>query len=899
LPNVFVSLLLVRGRTEQPAGTDLRDDPGRPSVRVGYTQLRVEKRSKRLSVELTPDAAEKRPRDKVTVRVHVTDWKGQPTPSQVTVWAVDEGVLRLTDYRVPDPVEAVHPLRGLSVRLGEPLVHLVQRKLYGEKGLAGGGGGGAEGTGSGFRSEFRTTALFAPAVLTDAEGRAEVQFTLPDNLTTYRLMAVALTPGERMGSGQSQVVVAKPLLAMPALPRLMRVGDTAEAGVVVHTPGGRVKEAEVRADVEGLVLEGPPLVRVALPDGRPREVRFRFRAEAPGEAVLRFAVTGGGERDGVEQRIPVQLPTSLEAVAVSGDTTGTRREALQQPGGIRPDVGGLEVTLASTALGGFSEAMRQLVDYPHGCLEQLSSRLTPFVALRELSGRFGVPWKPDAATAWVGDQALAEQGARDPDALIRRTVKSIEQLQGPDGGYRIWSSDSCSSEWASPYAVLALGRAAEVGTPVDAAALKRGQSFLGRVVASGEGVRCRSFWAERLDDTTRTFALWALARTGAPLASYYGELFARREQLPLFARAMLADAMFVGGGDRAQARAVLTELLDRARESAAGLHFEEMNPRTYASRWSSDVRTSALVLLTLTDVSPDHPYVAKLARYLTGARGPDGRYRTTQEAAFALIALTEVTRVKERSAPDFVARVSLGSSDLASATFRGRSLEVQRAQLGVDRLPRGAGPLPLDFRRDGSAGVLYYGALFRYAPLAMPTQAVDRGIVVQRWVEPYGGGGQLKAVAAGELVKIQVRVASPQERSNVAVEVPLPAGLEAVDTSLATSARLPPAGPSERRRGGEDEDEDEEGAPDDFLPPWSYGFWSPFHHTERRDDRVVLFADRLPPGIHLATVVARATTPGDFLLVPARAEEMYAPEVFGRSDGGRFRVVESQTLASQ
>jgi alpha-2-macroglobulin len=600
----------------------------------------------------------------------------------------------------------------------------------------------------------------------------------------------------------------------------------------------------------------------------------------------------------VEQRIPVQLPTSLEAVAVAGDTTSLRREALLPPAGMRTDVGGLEVTLASTALGGFGEAMRQLVDYPYGCLEQLSSRLVPFVALRELSGRFGVPWKPDTATAWVGSGALAEQHAPDPDVLIRRTVKAIEQLQNVDGGYRYWSSDGCSAEWASSYAVLALARSAEVGYPVDTAALKRGQEFLARVVASGAGVRCNTWWTQTLDDTTRAFALWTLARTGAPKASYYGELYARRQALPLFARAMLADAMYVGGGDRAQARQVLEELMERAKESAQGLHFEEMNPLSYASRWSSDVRTSALVLLTLTDVAPEHPSVAKLARYLTGARGADGRYRTTQEAAFALMALTEVTRVKERETPDFVARVTLAGKELVSAPFRGRSLEVQRAAVALDKLPRSTEPLALDFGRDGRAGVLYYAALLRYAPAAMPTTALDRGIVVQRWVEPYSGGGQVKAIQAGELVRIQVRVATPMERMNVAVEVPLPAGLEAVDTSLATTARLAPGGQPSGRPGGDDEDGDED-AGEEVLPPWAFGFWSPFNHTERRDDRVVLFADRLPPGINVTTVIARATTPGDFLLLPAHAEEMYAPEVFGRSDGGHFRVVEANTLAAK
>jgi len=83
------------------------------------------------------------------------------------------------------------------------------------------------------------------------------------------------------------------------------------------------------------------------------------------------------------------------------------------------------------------------------------------------------------------------------------------------------------------------------------------------------------------------------------------------------------------------------------------------------------------------------------------------------------------------------------------------------------------------------------------------------------------------------------------------------------------------------------------------VPDFARGFWSPFNHVERRDDRVVLFADRLPPGVHVSSFIARATTPGDFVLKPSHAGEMYAPEVFGRSDGGRFKVVDAVTVSER
>ncbi len=876
VPNVFASIVIVRGRQGAMPVT-AKDDPGRPTVRIGYTQLRVEKRVKRLQVALAVDAPEKRPRDKVKVDIQVRDAGGKGTLAEVAIWAVDEGVLRLTGYKVPDPVEAIHPLRELSVRVAESLVHLVLRKAYGDKGLAAGGSGGLDPSGSAFRASFRTTAVFLPDVVTDASGHARIEFELPDNLTTFRIMAIAVTKGDRSGSGESKVVVAKPLLALPALPRLARVGDSFEAGVVVHAPGGKVRQAEVAVSATGLVLEGEAKRKVDLPAGKAREVRFRFRADRPGEAVLRFTVEGGGESDGVEQRIPVVLPVTREAVAVHGDTRDVRREALTPPSGVRPDVGGLELSLSSTAIAGLQEGMRQLVDYPYGCLEQLSSRLVPFTALREIQGKFGVtvtpadPGAPDAwMRDWVGEDALRVLEARDPDEVIRRTVKSVERLQGPDGGYRTWPGGRCSDELASAYAVLALGRAAALGYPVDAGSLGRAQQYLSGTVAAGKCTEC-GFGCQPPPPSTRVFALYALARTGSPKGSFLGALYAEREKLPLFARAMLADAMFLGGGDRGQARSLLGEILNQARVSDAEVHMEEEQGPAGKARWSSDVRTTAIVLQTLTDISPDHPFVARMAAWLVAARGKDGRYRNTQEAAFALSAMAEVVRTKEREVPDFTGTVKLGERTLAAVPFHERSLALARSSVPIAQLGQGGAPVPFEFRRDGRAGVLYYGALLRYAPATMPVTPLDRGMFVQRWFEPWGGGGQVRTVRAGDLVRVRVRLGTPRARRDVAVEVPVPAGLEIVDTSLASTASA------------------------QEPPDFGQGFWSPWSHVERRDDRLLLFADELPPGIHETSFVARATTPGRFLSRPAQAEEMYAPEVFGRSDGGTFEVVDPET----
>jgi uncharacterized protein YfaS (alpha-2-macroglobulin family) len=357
---------------------------------------------------------------------------------------------------------------------------------------------------------------------------------------------------------------------------------------------------------------------------------------------------------------------------------------------------------------------------------------------------------------------------------------------------------------------------------------------------------------------------------------------------------MLADALWIGGGDRAAARALTTELMDRAKETSGTLHLEEMNAVTYQSDWSSDLRTTAIALQTLVNVTPDHPSVGKMARYLVQARGTDGRYKTTQESAFALMALTEVVRTREKDVPDFLGKVLVGGKQVAESEFRGRSMEVRRTVLPMAQLPALGKSAAFEFLRDGKKGLLSYTAVLRYAPVEMPRDALERGLVVQRWIEPYGGGGQLKSIRAGELVRIKVRVGTPAARTNVALEIPLPAGLEAVDTTLATTARLSRGEPS-----ADTETEEMEDARAAGVPPWVLGFWNPFNHTELRDDRALFFSNELPPGVHTVSVVARATTPGDYLLVPARAEAMYAPEVFGRSDGSMFQVLDEGSVAAR
>lgn len=919
IPTAYVAVTLVRGRMQAESASDGKaKDSGEPVSKSEVVRLEVDTAPKRLAVALRPDHADKRPGERVDVEIEVRDAANARTEADLVVWAVDEAVLQLTRYSPPDLVASVHPPARLSMgeaacfgAIPSPVQYGADPSYYfGERGLGlgwsnygrdlsgygsielGGPGGGKEQTPERvFRSEFVTTPFFK-VVKTDVRGRARVHFQLPDNLTTYRLMAVAATRGDKFGTAEAKVVVSKPLLAVAAVPRLARVGDRFEAGVVVHAqePSARQGALVVRVEAEGVVVDGSMEQTVAsLGETGEREVRFAFRAEKPGTARLRFAVDSATERDGVEATFPVKLPVKVETLATYGETRDRRVEAIAAPGRVQPGIGGFEVSLFSTALSGFEGAVRQLVTYPYNCTEQLSSALIPAIALRELRQAFGTPptstLADAAAKAWFDEEALSRKKLADPDALAREHIKAIEERQLADGSFSFWKGLKVSSPYASVYATLALQRAHEVGYAVTGSTLQAAKRYLRETIAPRQCVQAKDD-CYLPSDELRAFALYVLARSRTPVPEQYSELFGKRDQLSIAARAMLADAMFVGGGDREQARQLMAEIMNKARESEAGaVQFEERRGLPLGMGWSSNTRTAAIVLQTMADVSPDHPYVAKIARSLARARRADGSFRNTQEAAFALMAMTEVLRSKEREAPSFTAKVSLGDREIAAARFEGRSTTVRRSALPLEALATAGGAHELTFAKEGP-GVLYYLARLRYAPLEMPTEPIaDRGLVVQRWFEPLDGGGQVRSAAAGESLRMRVRVATSMERRFVVVELPLPAGLEGVDSTLLTSATpefyadlaKQPAAQTKRNKWQRPH-------------PLEHSFYSPFNLGGFRDDSAMLVAERLPPGVYEESFIVRAMTPGEFVLPAAWAEEMYSPEVYGRSEGGSFRV---------
>ncbi len=853
LPNAFVGVHLLPRRTGKAAPLE----PG--SYRNGYANLLVNGEARRLGVRITPGRRDYLPGDPIEVSLGVKDARGSAVANaEVTLYAADEGVLSLIDYHTPDPLQTFSGARALQVATLESRDaegRILLESLSGrDKGRDGGGGGE-----SNIRRDFRQTAYFNPRIITDARGEAKVTFQLPQALTTYRLMAVAVTKDDRYGFAQERVTTSKPLMARPALPRLLRAGDSFEASVIVSKkglPGGNVK---VSATFGGLEAKGPLVRELMVPENGSLEAHFAASAPHPGDASVRFEVTAGTQRDVVVQKLVVAAPMAPEAAAVFGETSGASSEKLGLLSGARDDTGKLTLSLASTALVGIEQTALDLIEYPYRCTEQLSSRILPLVALGELGKALG--FAPPADARRRAEAAVSEVLAR----------------QQGDGGFAMWPESARSSDWVSPYAALALSRAARAGIVVPKPALERAREYLRGVVASSS--------SRPLGLPAAALALDVLGELGAPDAAAVSKLSGREKELPLFAKALLLHAALAAklGSD------VPAEL---TRQLEAGVHVKgdqavvvDDGDGRYGDSLDSEARTQALVLRALA-ARGRHPLLAPLARGLLAARR-EGKLRTTQEGAWALLALDDYRRVAEPEAPAFDASVMLGDEKLAAASFHQARPLSKSVELPLDKL-LARGGADLVFEKHG-AGKLFYSARLEYVRRELPQQPLDAGFFVEKSLHTVSADpahriasapGVAREVAAGDLVLVDLTVVTPALRRFVVLDDALPAGLEAIDPRLSTTADWLKSASSDA---GEASCE----ACDDGEAP---AFRAAYDRSEVRDDRMLFFADELEPGLYHYRYLARATTRGRFVLPPTRVLEMYEPEVFGRTGAAEVVV---------
>ncbi len=833
-PNIFVSVVLTEGAPPP-------DSPsaGMPAHYLGYTELKVSAESRHLSVDLSTDQQSYQPGQQVTISLDAAQGETPAAGARVVLYAVDHGVLSLTDYQTPNPYQSFWGPRDLHVLTADVRTQILDRAALLAKGAPAGGDGGSDS----MRSRFETTPLWEADLETDEAGQLTHSFTLPDNLTTFRLMAVVDHGEQAFGSAEAELQVSRPLLANPALPRFLRDGDQALAGVVVHNNRDKEAEVLVSASATGLTLTGSPKT-VTVPSGAAVEVPFALTQAQQGQASLEFSVSAGDDQDQVRVALPIAPRRAVETMATAGVADTEATQPVERPDGALPDVGALSVSVSPTALVGAESSLDYLLDYPHGCLEQTSSRMLAAILAQDLDKQLELKRSP-------------EELQKFRDAGLTR----ISLFEHYSGGYSMWAGSREASPLATAYVLEALHRAGEPIRPESVTFLR---DFLG-------GAYTSSWWDKDTIRAAHARVALTLARIGQGDAALNNRLYAERSELPMSARAGLAEAIARTTGADGRSSSLLRELEGHLEIQASYAVITQENPSRWVALWEGSAAPTAATVRALLVADPENPLLVRLVQGLVASRR-DGRWGNTYTTLSSMAALVDYAAQFEDGVLARSVRVSLGNKELLSGEFDGAN--PKRAVLPMSALQ--AGQLSIQ-----PQGRVYWEAHLSYG-LQNP-EPRDEGFTVQRTMVILEGTGHGDTVTPGALVEVTLQITTPVERSFVAIVDPLPAGLESVNTAFATTAS--------DLGDGNSQDSGYYYGGWDTAPP-ADRTWSDwvFNHRELLDDRVVLYADWMPAGVHRYTYVARATTPGTYTHPAATAEQMYAPEVFGRTGGSTFVV---------
>jgi len=836
-PNVYIGAALSRGRIGE-------EEAQAPRILLDMVEVEVDSASRRLAVQVSQDKPAYRPGETVRARVVVRNAEGHGVVSEVALSAADEGVLQLIAYKTPDPHPTFYAPLGLEVHdlyNYARLLRLSSLKPQEEEDLPpprdseGGDFGGMNQR----RRKFLSTAFWAPAIVTAADGSAEVSFPAPDNLTAFRLMAVAADEQDRFGSGESRFTVNKPLLLTPALPRFLIAGDRAQVGVEVHNYTDSDGTVEVEMKSQGTGLTGAGRRRLALKQGGAADIRFPVEATAAGQAKVIFSAVLGKERDDVEYVLPIELPIRPEYIPLGeGQSLAGVPVALkwQVPG--ESAGGSPELLLSFDTSGGLSQlaqGLRYLIEYPHGCLEQTTSKVVPMLALESLA------------------QALdleVTRGTRIRE-FIAEGVARIQRFQQYDGGFGLWES-SRSEPYLTAFGLYGLMLAQRAGYAVPVQVFERGKEYL----KSNIGRREDSTSSGKLGDTA--FALYVLAELDQADTGAMDKLFEQRANLPLYGQAWLGLAYHKLDIHPEYQESLRQGLLQAARlQNGQGALLRE-SENVSAYHFSSDGRSTAVGLLLFLRTAPKDPIIPQLAQGLLSLR-EEWRWYTTQETMFALTSLAELARQQSQGpeASRLELRTDGESKPLLDLKVPTGAQLVRSLALPLSK-PRGVLTL------QSYGGKVYYGAALRVLRKLTQVAATSGPFEISRH---YGStstdSGQPITLKVGDLIDIELQIRTPKERNYVALVDFLPAGLEPINPRL---------------QGQEASDSEQEHA-------WEW------NAIEIHDDRVALFSDRVshyyPQSIRYQ---ARATTPGQFFLPAATVEEMYDPKNSAHTASGKLVI---------
>jgi alpha-2-macroglobulin len=593
----------------RPLDAQAKRTPGRS---LGLAWFEVDRAARALSVQLNAPA-QMRPRGEMRLPIRLAGL--QPgEDARITVAAVDVGILNLTRYQTPNPVDYFFGQKQLSTEIRDLYGYLIDG-MQGTRGAIRSGGDGSDGGLQGIPPTQEPLARYSGVVRVGPDGTAEVSFDIPAFNGTVRVMAVAWT-ANRVGSASADVIVRDPVVLTGTLPRFLSVGDQSRFHMQIANVEGAAAEYTLDVDVRGPVLAPADALRrsMRLEAGAKSAVTIPITAAGPGLALVDVKITGPNVEAGQSFRVAVQPGTSglvrrtvrpLEAGAsltISNDLLAD----------ILPGTGAVSVSVSPLAALDVPGLLQALDGYPYGCSEQIVSRALPLLYVNRLA----------ATEALALDDKLDER--------VREAIERVVSRQDSNGAFGLWGVGG-DDLWLTAYVADFLTRARERNFAVPQRAFDLALERLRNFVANTTEVEANG--------ADLAYAAYVLARNGRPVMGdlrYLADTKLAAFKTPL-SRAQIGAALGLLG-DRGRSQTVFGAAVEQLRSTR--------DPGNYRPDYGTRLRDGAGMLALVSDAGIGRETIQPISRVIEEERASH-RYTSTQENAWMVLAADALARDAE------------------------------------------------------------------------------------------------------------------------------------------------------------------------------------------------------------------------------------------------------------
>ncbi|WP_016951547.1 alpha-2-macroglobulin [Anabaena sp. PCC 7108] len=852
LPNAAVEAVLVRqGKPLNQIETGSLEN----LARIGFTPFKVNLADKYLKVQINPNPISLEPGKEETLELELTDTQGKPTLGQLTVMVVNEAVLQLAGYRPPNLVDTVYAEQPISTRFSDnrPDVRLAKLAAKLPKGWGYGGGLSNALANTRIRKNFQALAYYNGSVITDENGKAKITFKLPDDLTTWRVMAVAVDGNLRFGNGEATFITTKPLLTNAILPQFARSGDRILAGLSVTNTTANTGNISINGELSGSLKfaeNNPTTKTLQTPvESGTQAYRFPMVAGNVGEGMVTFRTGLNNTVDAFTVPLEIKPLEITEQVVETGVSEKQVKIPLNVDNNTFPQTGGLDIQLASTLIPEIKAPAKQVLD-DHNLpfAEPAASQLLIAANLQTLTQKY--------------NQTFAEFN---PQQQANQAIAQLQKLQIADGGFVAFPGQEKSDPWVSTYAAESLTKANQAYPGlVDSKILSRLKTYLQNILTNpGQYDFCKQ---KLCKSQLQLNSLIALSQLGDKRNSFLSDIYQQRDAFDVINQTKLARylSQFPEWQNEAQIMRIQLQknIYETGRTAVVNL------PRSW-SWMNSQTTTQAEVLRLFIDQKANTEILDKLFQSLLNLRR-NGTWQTSYNNAQALTALVEYSQLQP-TPPNFVTTIKLAGKKLGENRFNGYQNPSFHVNVPMDKLPRGRHDLVL---QKSGQGNLHYLVAYNYR-LQGNQPGRFNGLRITREISKVNSEKVIQktgmyafdkpvTLQPGQVFDIGLEIITDHPVDHVVIKDPLPAGFEAVDDSFQTAT------PALQAK----------------ADNWQLGYKTIYK------DRIISYADHLEPGVYSLHYLVRSVTPGTFLWPGSQVYLQYAPEEFGRTADIKLNIID-------